>query len=139
MLRCEASYLAVNVDQVHQLFRLVAVPCHFALLIAKGQLEDSETDKPKQKRCISFVFISVIDTWDISNISHLCFLAEKAHLQTCDSSKHGFLSVRGRFLSNSQRPEQHPYILLMETHRIYSINTYKALMQHTTSFSSACI
>lgn len=40
-------YLAVNMDQVHQLFRLIAVPCHFALFIAQGQLEDRDTDKPE--------------------------------------------------------------------------------------------
>lgn len=40
-------YLAVNMDQVHQLFRLIAVPCHFALFVAQGQLEDRDTDEPE--------------------------------------------------------------------------------------------
>lgn len=37
------SHLTVDVNQVHRLFRLIAVPCHFALLITKGQLEDRDT------------------------------------------------------------------------------------------------
>lgn len=39
---CMQVYLAVNVNQVHQLLRLVAIPCHFALFIPEGQLEDKE-------------------------------------------------------------------------------------------------
>ena len=36
------SYLAEDMDQVHQLLRLIAVPRHFTLFIPEGQLEDTE-------------------------------------------------------------------------------------------------
>lgn len=34
------SYLAVDMNEVHQLFGLITVPCHFTLLISQGQLKD---------------------------------------------------------------------------------------------------
>lgn len=42
MHRSLQSYLAVNMNQVHQLLRFIAIPRHFALFIAKGQLKNKE-------------------------------------------------------------------------------------------------
>lgn len=43
--RCWRSHLAVNVNQIHQLLGLVAVPRHFALFVPEGQLRREKKEQ----------------------------------------------------------------------------------------------
>lgn len=38
-------YLAINMNQVHQLLGLIAIPRHFTLFIPEGQLKDTEKEQ----------------------------------------------------------------------------------------------
>lgn len=47
---CWGSHLAINMNKIHQLLRLIAVPRHFALFVPEGQLR-RERGKKDRKHC----------------------------------------------------------------------------------------
>lgn len=48
---CWCSHLAINMNKIHQLLRLIAVPRHFALFVPEGQLRREREGKKDKKHC----------------------------------------------------------------------------------------